>query len=118
MVELAEAPPPVPRLHPNLAEVYRSKVEKLHEALAESEAHDEALDLLRGLVERIDMNPVEGGFEIALTGDIARMMALSISDDKNKKAAFDEKTACSVTLVAGARSHLCRTSFRSFRHVA
>jgi DNA invertase Pin-like site-specific DNA recombinase len=103
--ELGDAPPPVPRLHPNLAEVYRSKVENLHEALAEPKAHDEALNLLRGLVERIDMNPVEGGFEIALTGDIARMMALSMSEGKTKKAAFDEKTACSVKVVAGARNH-------------
>src|SRR5262249_48278308 len=31
--ELAAAPAPLPRLHPNLAEVYREKVEALHEAL-------------------------------------------------------------------------------------
>jgi hypothetical protein len=43
------------------------------------------LDLLRGLVERIEMSPAEGGFEITLTGDIARMMALSISAGKNRK---------------------------------
>jgi len=64
--------------------------------------HDKALDLLRGLVERIDMNPVEGEDEILLTGDIARMMALSMPEGKNRKAAFDEKTACSVKMVAGA----------------
>jgi hypothetical protein len=56
-------------------------------------------------VERIGMNLVEGGFEIILTGDIVRMMALSISDAKSKKAAFDEKTACSVKVVAGACNH-------------
>ena len=58
-------------------------------------------DPLRGLVNSIDMNQVEGGFEVALTGDIAGMMALSMSEDKNKKAAFDEKTACSIKVVAG-----------------
>ena len=47
------------------------------------------------------MNPAGGGFEIALTGDIARLMALSMSEGKNEKAAFDEKTACSVKVVAG-----------------
>ena len=56
---------------------------------------------MRGLVERIDMNPVAGGFEIALTGDIAQMMALSMSEGKNMKAVLDEKTACSVKMVAG-----------------
>jgi len=79
---------------------------KSHEGPAEPEDRDEALDLPRGLVERINMNPVEGGFDITLTGDIARMMALSISEGKSKKADFDEKTACSAKVVAGARNHL------------
>lgn len=35
--ELAAAPAPMPRLHPKLAEIYRCKVENLHEALAESD---------------------------------------------------------------------------------
>ena len=33
--ELAADPPPPVRLHPNLAQVYRAKVERLHEALAD-----------------------------------------------------------------------------------
>jgi hypothetical protein len=91
----------VPRSHPNLAGIYRSEVENLHEALAEPGARDEALDLLRSRVERADMNPVQGGFEIELTGAIARMVALSLDPTDTKKAAFDGKTACSVKVVAG-----------------
>lgn len=37
------------------------------------------------------MNPVQGGCEIALTGDIARMVALSLPEGK-------------LSLVAGARN--------------
>jgi len=48
------------------------------------------------------MQPVVGGFEIALTGDIGRMVELSLGGDSSRKAAFDEKTACSVKVVAGA----------------
>lgn len=39
--ELNDAPLPVPRIHPNLAEVYRQKVANLHEALADPACRDE-----------------------------------------------------------------------------
>jgi hypothetical protein len=102
--ELKGAPVPVPRLHPKLAEIYRRKVETLHEALAEPQTRDEALGILRGLVERIEVHPIEGGFEIELIGEIARMVELSLDPNGTKKAALDERTACSVKVVAGARN--------------
>jgi site-specific DNA recombinase len=92
------APSPV-RLHPNLAEIYRTKVADLHRALEDPAIRDEALHILRGLVERIVITPAaEGpGETIELVGAIARMVALG-----NKKAALDARTACSVKVVAGA----------------
>lgn len=99
--ELAHAPAPAPRLHPGLADIYRRKVENLHEALANPGTQDEALRLLRGLIERIELLPIEDGFEIELTGAIAHMVALSLDQPDTKKAVFDEKTACSVKVVAG-----------------
>jgi hypothetical protein len=51
--ELAAAPPPAPRLHPNLAEIYRRKVADLQAALAEPGTQTEALEILRGLIERV-----------------------------------------------------------------
>ena len=91
------APSPI-RLHPNLAEIYRAKVAELHRALEDPSIRDEALHILRGLVERIVITPAEGAGEtIELVGAIARMVALG-----NKKAALDVRTACSVKVVAGA----------------
>jgi hypothetical protein len=46
----ADPPPPV-RLRPNLAQVYRAKVERLHLAFADPGLRDEALGILRGLIE-------------------------------------------------------------------
>jgi len=46
---VAEAPSPMPRLHPNLAKLYRNKVQDLRAALSDGGAHDEALEILRGL---------------------------------------------------------------------
>ena len=92
------APSPV-RLHPNLAEVYRAKVAELHRALEDPAIRDEALGILRGLVERIVITPADEGTgeTIELVGAIVGMVELG-----NKKAALDARTACSVKVVAGA----------------
>jgi hypothetical protein len=50
-----------PRLHPNLAEVYRKKVADLQTALADPATHTEALEILRALIERVDVRPAEDG---------------------------------------------------------
>ena len=55
----APAPSPV-RLHPNLAELYRQKVAALHEALHREETRAEALEILRGLIEQVVVQPARG----------------------------------------------------------
>jgi site-specific DNA recombinase len=42
------APPPAPRLHPKLAEVYRATVPDLHAALNDPDARTEAAEILVG----------------------------------------------------------------------
>ena len=52
--EFVEAtPPPAPRFHPKLAELYRHQVAELHIALNDPDARTEAAEILRTLVERI-----------------------------------------------------------------
>ena len=101
VLELAAPKPSKIRLHPNLGEVYRRKVEELHAALRDPLIHDEALEIVRGLMERLIIHPAEGGgFQVELIGDIARMVELGAGTER-KKAALDERTACSVKVVAG-----------------
>jgi hypothetical protein len=71
--EINSAPPAVPRLHPNLTELYRKKVANLRDALADPTTQTEALEILRGLIERVTVKTVENAFEIELIGEIANM---------------------------------------------
>jgi site-specific DNA recombinase len=99
---LAAALPPAPRLHPNLAELYRRKVADLQSALADPESRSEALEILRGLVERVVLHPVEKGFEIELIGEIAAMVDLGTNKKAgSKEPAVPEAYRCSVKVVAG-----------------
>jgi hypothetical protein len=105
---LTEVPPPAPRLHPNLAGLYRRKVERLHEALADPAVHDEALTVLRSLIESVVMHARDGGFTIELVGEIANMVMLALQPQTNKAApcgaAVPDAFRRSVKVVAGARN--------------
>ena len=103
---LTNSPAPTPRLHPNLAGLYRRKVEQLHEALADPSVRDEALSILRGLIEGVVMHPQENGFTVELVGEIANMVGLAL-DPQTSKAALGEAAVPdayrrSVKVVAGA----------------
>src|ERR1700761_1405270 len=66
--DLATAVAPAPRLHPNLAEVYRAKVASLIEALAQEDAA-EARELVRGLVDEIRLIPESGTLRVEIRGE-------------------------------------------------
>ncbi len=105
LVDLLSGPAPAPtRLHPNLAELYRRKVSELEAALADPEIRDEALAILRPLIDKVVLRPQETGFEIELTGEIVAMVALGQESRMSKAnaAALGGTAAGSVKVVAGA----------------
>jgi len=103
--QIEAAPPPAPRLHPNLAALYRRKVESLHAALDAPESRTEAAQILRGLIERIAVRPLaSSGFEIELIGEIARMIDVALAPQNAKTApegAVPDAYRSSVKVVAG-----------------
>ena len=94
------APSPV-RLHPNLAQLYRDKVASLHSALGDPELRTEALELIRGLIERVELHPAEDGFRVELVGEIANMVTLSAGAE----SVGSDMDRASVKVVAGTRNH-------------
>ena len=102
--DLSTVPTTPIRLHPNLAQVYRRQVERLQDALNEPEIRDEALQILRGLVERVSISPAETGLEVEIVGEIAKMVQLGI-ENKTKRAALDDEMTRSVKVVAGTYNH-------------
>jgi hypothetical protein len=97
--ELEATPPAAPRFHPRLSDVYRDKVSQLHDALAEPQNREEAIGILRGLIEKISVRPTGTGrfFEVELVGEIANMVALSPGAETAQK----EPYRSSVRVVAG-----------------
>jgi DNA invertase Pin-like site-specific DNA recombinase len=73
---LARAPHPVPAIHPNMADAYRRKVERLVETLDQSEIRDEAANALRSIIARIVLMPGEkrGQLHAALHGELPTIL--------------------------------------------
>jgi len=90
--------PAMPRLHPNLAEVYRRKVADLEAALNMPEERAEAHAALRGLIDRIVLHPgvKRGEISAEVHGEIAALWQLA--DNKEMTRTSREVR---VSLVAG-----------------
>ncbi len=99
--EIGSASTPPIRLHPNLAQVYRRKVERLQHALNDPEIREEAIQVLRSLLERVVVAPAETGFEVEIVGDIAQMIEIGMDEDQKKGPNLNERMARSVKVVAG-----------------
>ena len=56
--KLSNADTPPPLMHPNMAGYYREQVSKLRDALDHPDNRTEAADILRTLIDRIELNPV------------------------------------------------------------
>ena len=99
-VELAakvqQAPARAPRLHPNLAELYRKKVENLRGVLNDDDTRPEATNILRDLVDEIRIHPGGEAPKIELVGDLARILSFANENPRRNKTAGVE-----VTMVAG-----------------
>jgi hypothetical protein len=105
LARLEAAPPSMPRLHPNLAELYRQKVINLAEALNDEHTRLEAAECIRELIEEVRLVPADGKLRVELYGELAALLNLANGHPRSKG------TGVQVTLVAGARNHLYRTRF-------
>ena len=96
---MENAPASMPRLHPNLAQLYHDKVDRLTDALNEESSRTEAAEAIRALIEEVRLVPDAGSLKIELYGELAALINLANEHPRSKG------TGVQVTLVAGARNH-------------
>jgi hypothetical protein len=74
---VSNAPTPVARLYPRLADVYRVKVDDLTAALNADDTRTEAAQAIRGLIDEIRLVPADGALSIELYGELASLLQLA-----------------------------------------
>src|SRR5260221_7986318 len=95
------AVPPKLRIHPNLPALYRRKVEQLQEALGQPATQVEAGEIIRSLIDRIELTPAGGTLAIKLYGDLAQIIAFSESGNAKSKGPVSYETGPLLSVVAG-----------------
>ena len=98
---LSQAPVEIPDIHPNVAGIYRRKVERLAEALQRPQERAEAAEAIRALIDRITLTPgpKRGETVATLHGDLAKILEWAVQK-QNTPDAF--ASGVSVSVVAGA----------------
>jgi len=82
-------------------------VARFHEAFTDETTRTEATEILRDLIDRVVLYPEKGGPEIELVGDIARMVELTLPENRNAArdgGALPDAFHRSVKVVAGKRN--------------
>ena len=87
--------PTAVRIHPQLSEIYRRKVEELSETLADPGIRPMALETIRGLIQSVTVHEMASGVRIDLDGAITALVGLA------QPGAEVIVGSCSVEVVAG-----------------
>jgi hypothetical protein len=101
--ELATSPNEEPLLHPNLAMIYRTRVDALEALFRDAEEGREAFEMLRGLIEEVRIIPEDGEYRLELKGELAGILALAQGAKNSERA--PAQRALQIKVVAGARNH-------------
>ena len=66
-------------IHPNLPELYRKKVAKIQQALQDEVTRPEIVEIIRSLIERIEVKPglARGRCDVTIVGALAQMLAFA-----------------------------------------
>jgi site-specific DNA recombinase len=100
--ELLMGPEPDRTLvHPGLAELYRRKVTALHEALDDENTREEAMELIRSLIEAIVLIPDGTGLRVEVRGDLAAILAFGEGTKNKNPSSTDRDPAKQIKMVAG-----------------
>jgi hypothetical protein len=102
-----ESPAATIRVHPRLADVYAEKVQQLEEALNEPPIREEATELLRSLIDRVELRPRGSGqgLDALLFGDLAEILGFC-GKDENRQVPKGSSSGSQLSVVAGTRNHL------------
>ena len=102
---LSRAPVDIPDIHPNVAGLYRRKVERLAEALQRPQERDEAAEAIRALIDHITLTPGprRGEIDATLHGNLGTILEWTA---QKANTPGRDGAGVSVSMVAGARNAL------------
>ena len=89
-------------MHPNTGQLYQRKVSEISHLLSDQASREEAISLIRSLIERIDITPGEkrGQPQVQLVGGLAAILEFAVAKQQ-KTAIISDSGFGRVLMVAG-----------------
>ena len=100
-----DAPPPSPlRIHPNIHKVYERKVAELIDVLNDDSIKAEAIEIIRGLVDKVVLVPEPNGtgLDAELHGDLATILDFCGGSSEKEELPGSREPGSQLSVVAGA----------------
>jgi glucose-6-phosphate dehydrogenase assembly protein OpcA len=91
-------------IHPNVADLYRSKVEQLQSLLTDEGSRPQAMEIIRSMIDRIEVSAGDrrGAPQVLLVGALASILDYAaMSEAQTQNAASGGGGVCRVLMVAG-----------------
>ena len=101
--KLSNADTPPPLMHPNMAGYYRKQISKLRDALDYPDNRTEAADILRTLIDRIELKPIMIDGKKTLAIDLHGHLAGILSLANKAKGGIREDVADKCTAMVAER---------------
>jgi len=111
-----DTPPTKVEPRPNIGQLYQRRVEQLSHLLDDDSSPQEAVTIIRSLIDQIEITPGEkrGDLQVQLVGGLAAILELAVSGHQ-KTAIQTDSGVGRVFMVAGARNR--RYLYLSFARV-
>ena len=89
-------------MHPNIGQLYQRKVSEINQLLSDHASREEAISLIRSLIERIDITPGEkrGQPQVQLVGGLAAILEFAVAKQQ-KTAIISDSGFGRILMVAG-----------------
>ena len=89
-------------MHPNIGQLYQRKVSEISQLLSDHASREEAISLIRSLIERIDITPGEkrGQPQVQLVGGLAAILEFAVAKQQKTAIPLDSGFG-RVLMVAG-----------------
>ena len=96
-------PPTKVEPHPNIGQLYQRRVEQLSHLLSDDSSQQEAVTIIRSLIDQIEITPGErrGDPQVQLVGGLAAILELAVSGQQKTAIQVDSGVG-RVFMVAGA----------------
>ena len=90
-------------MHPNIGQLYQRKISEISHLLSDQASREEAISLIRSLIERIDITPGEkrGQPQVQLIGGLAAILEFAVAKQQKTTIPSDSSFG-RVFMVAGA----------------